>query len=230
MNQIIYNCKFENKYSDQSNNKVLFKNTNNTSRINSHYKITFIISLFLLVTSTTLLIINKYMKLKKESVSNNLKLNYTVMTLYSKKDKKYNLKALENFSNQSPFIIGLIQIDKIKLSYPILSSISDDLLKISPCRFAGPMPNQKGNLCIAAHNYVDNKFFSNLFKLELKDRIKIFDLSSKSIEYEIYNIEEVRFNDFSCTIQPLEDLKMITLITCNNVSGNRLCIKAKEII
>ena len=40
----------------------------------------------------------------------------------------------------------ILKIDKIKLDYPILSEVSEDLLKIAPCRFAGPLPNNVGNL------------------------------------------------------------------------------------
>ena len=78
-------------------------------------------------------------------------------------------------------VIGIIKIDSIKISYPILSKINDDLLKISPCRFYGPMPNQIGNLCIAAHNYNDNRFFSKLDKLQNNDIIYIYDALRKCL-------------------------------------------------
>ena len=86
-----------------------------------------------------------------------------------------------------------------------------------------------GNLCIAGHNYVDNKFFSNLFKLKLDDEVKIYDLSGNFITYKIYFINEIKADDFSCTLQKLNNKKEVTLITCNNLSGNRLCIKAVQI-
>ena len=86
-----------------------------------------------------------------------------------------------------------------------------------------------GNLCIAGHNYVDNKLFSNLFFLDLNDNIKIYDLSGNLVEYKIIDKKEIAYNDFSCTNQDSNKDKIITLITCNNVTGNRLCIKAIEI-
>ena len=54
-----------------------------------------------------------------------------------------------------------------------------NLLKIAPCRFYGPMPNEVGNICIAGHNYNSYKFFSRLKNLSIGDVITIFDLSRK---------------------------------------------------
>ena len=35
-----------------------------------------------------------------------------------------------------PFVIGIIQIDKINVNYPILSKTTRELLKVSLCRYA----------------------------------------------------------------------------------------------
>ena len=51
----------------------------------------------------------------------------------------------------------MIEIPSIDLHYPIISEISEDNLKIAPCKFYGSMPNEIGNLCIAAHNYKNEK-------------------------------------------------------------------------
>lgn len=74
-------------------------------------------------------------------------------------------------------VIGLIEIKKININYPIISSYNDELLKIAPCRFYGPMPNEVGNLCIAGHNYNSYKFFSKLKNLSIGDNVTIYDLS-----------------------------------------------------
>ena len=62
-------------------------------------------------------------------------------------------------------VIGLIEIPSIELTYPILAEMSDDFLKVAPCKFYGPNPNEIGNLCIAGHNYDNYKFFSNISEL-----------------------------------------------------------------
>ena len=96
------------------------------------------------------------------------------------------------------------------------------------CRFAGPLPNEIGNLCIAGHNYVDYKFFSRVNELAKGDIITIYDLNGKSLDYEIYKIYETNSNDISCTFQNTNNTKIVTLITCNNVNGKRLIVHAKE--
>lgn len=75
---------------------------------------------------------------------------------------------------------------------------------------------------------MDNKFFSNIFKLNINDIIKIYDLNGNKLEYTIYSVKEINPDDFSCTSQKTNNKKEITLITCNNINGKRLCIKASE--
>ena len=121
---------------------------------------------------------------KKDKLSNNIAKSYSVALLYSDNSSySTNLNNSTIISGKDPFVIGLIKIDKIKLDYPILSNVSDELLKIAPCRFAGPLPNKIGNLCIAGHNYIDNTFFAKISRLELGDEIEIFDMNGKSIKY-----------------------------------------------
>lgn len=84
-----------------------------------------------------------------------------------------------------------------------------------------------GNLCIAGHNYVDYKLFSRLNELEENDTIEIYDLNGKMIEYIVFQKYEAKSTDTSCTIQNTNGDKIVTLLTCNNVSGNRLIVVAK---
>ena len=221
MNQILYKktgesigCKNDFDYNYKNRKKFL---------------LVIVFAILLIIIAISFYIFLKYRLFQNEKISKSLVSNYNIMTLYSNSISNYSVEKKVNENKSEPFIIGLIQIDKIKITYPILSSTNDDLLKISPCRFAGPMPNEMGNLCIAGHNYVDNKLFSKLHLLDINDYIKIYDLSGKSLEYIIYDIREINYNDLSCTNQETNNLKIVTLITCNNVTGNRLCITAQEI-
>ena len=90
------------------------------------------------------------------------------------------------------------------------------------------MPNEIGNLCIAGHNYVDYKFFSRLNELSINDIIKIYDLSGNVAEYTITKMYEVKSNDLSCTNQNTNSKLIVTLLTCNNVSGNRLIVRCEK--
>ncbi len=157
-----------------------------------------------------------------EKKSNNILNSFNIEKLYS--SSNYNVKK----NNNSIFTIGIIEIPKINIKYPIWSTLNDNLLKTAPCRFFGPLPNEIGNLCIAAHNYDDNRFFGNLNKLNLGDSINIYSSDNQVITYFVYDKFESLKSDTSCILQNTNNKKEITLITCNNFNKKRLIIKAKE--
>lgn len=199
----------------------------NAKRISSKiiYKILLFSSIILFVCFLSILFGKFYKNARNEQLSKKLTESYSISTLYSQ-NSDYTPIFIEE---TEPFVIGIIKIDKINLNYSILSMSNNDLLDISVCRFAGPMPNEVGNLCIAGHNYVDYKFFSRLNELQINDRISIFDLNGNKVDYKIYNKYEIKPSDTSCTFQDTDGLRVITLVTCNNVNGKRLVIHAKEI-
>lgn len=127
------------------------------------------------------------------------------------------------------YTIGVINIPSIKVNYPILSTYSDALLKISPCKFHGPNPNEVGNLCIAGHNYKNSKFFSKVPNLKNGDKIEIKDLSGRTITYSVYDKFIVDPDELECTSQLTNGKREVTLITCTNDNKRRYIIKAREI-
>ena len=206
-------------------NQIIFdpkRYASNYKKLKS-YRVLFIVLLFIIFILFSVL----FMKINKndmaEQISKKLSSSYSVSTLYSNSS---NISTVS--SSDEPFVIGIIKIDKINLNYSILSISNNELLDISVCRFAGPMPNEIGNLCIAGHNYVDYKFFSRLNELELGDKITIFGLNGVSKDYSIYDMYEIKSNDISITSQDTNNLRIVTLITCNNVNGKRLVVQAKE--
>lgn len=61
------------------------------------------------------------------------------------------------------------------------------------------------------------------------DEIKIYDLKGNNIVYEVYTKYEVNSNNLTCTDQNVNNRKIITLITCDNINGlKRLIIHAKQ--
>lgn len=213
MNQILYKCKLE--------------NTPNANIENRRNFITiFSISISLLTIAILLYFIMKYNFAKNSNISQNIISNFNIKTLYSD-NTNYNSSLISAEDYSEPFVIGLIEIEKINIVYPILSTSSEDLLKLSPCRFAGPMPNEIGNLCIAGHNYANNTHFGKIDVLNKGDLIKIYDVNGNFLIYKIYDIYETKYNDLSCTNQNTNGIKEITLITCNNINGNRIVIKAR---
>lgn len=123
---------------------------------------------------------------------------------------------------------GIIEIPKINLYYPIFSYLTEDLLKIAPCKFYGNTPNVNGNICIAGHNYDNSLFFSKISTLSPNDEIYIFDNYGKQYVYLVSHIYEVADSDLSPIFNYEENEKILTLITCNNFNSNRIILKAKQ--
>ena len=132
-------------------------------------------------------------------------------------------------SGQEYYTTAIVNIPSIGVYYPILNTTTDELLKISPCYFWGPKPNEVGNYCIVGHNYRNTKFFSKVPKLENGDIIEITDLSGRTLRYSVYDKYLVDPSDVSCTSQRTNGAKEITLITCTNDSSQRVIVKAREV-
>ena len=125
--------------------------------------------------------------------------------------------------------VATVSIPSLNLSYPVLSETNDELLKISPCKFWGPNPNEVGNFCIVGHNYRNTKFFSKVPNLAMGETIKLTDMSGKTLTYKIYDKYTVDPTDVRCTSQLTNGKKEVTLITCTNDSKQRVIVKATQI-
>lgn len=132
-------------------------------------------------------------------------------------------------SGDQYYTASIVNIPKLNVNYPVLNKTTDELLKISPCKFWGPEANEEGNYCIVGHNYRNKKFFSKVPTLENGDIIEITDLTGRMIKYSVYKKYIVDPEDVSCTSQLTNGRKEITLITCTNDSKQRVVVKAAEI-
>ena len=146
--------------------------------------------------------------------------NYQVYRLYSNNNDTYES------TSSNPYVIGNIEIPKINISYPILSTLNEELLKISPCRFYGQI-SDNSNLCIAGHNFDNDSFFSKINYLTINDEIVITDKTNFKYTFLVFDNYEVSASDLS----PIYDIankhsKELTLVTCNNQNGKRTIIKA----
>ena len=163
MNQILdKNYKLKSKISVEFGNEIAeipYIETKKFKSKKDNYKIQFFLSSIIAALACFIFSLNLIKSHSQEKISKKLLNNYNLTTLYQTEPS--SSKQLSNV----PFVIGIIKIDKIDLNYPILSQTNDDLLKVSVCRFAGPMPNEVGNLCIVGHNYIDTRFFSRLDEL-----------------------------------------------------------------
>ena len=143
----------------------------------------------------------------------------------------------ENIINQNTSVtstgdtvtkIAIVNIPSINITYPVLSTYNEELLKTSPCKYWGPDPNEVGNFCIVAHNYRNAKFFSKVPELENGDIVEITDLNNRTIQYVVYDKYVVREDDRTCSSQKTDGRKEVTLITCTDDSENRVVVKATE--
>jgi len=216
MNQILN--KFENieqSISSKSNPSILKQFS---------FKFVFIISVLIIISCIIYFIHSKFIENKNQELSKQMLNNFNITTLYSNSSEYQTANTVNNM-----FVIGIIEISTLDLHYPILFEITDENLKIAPCKFYGPMPNKVGNLCIAAHNYRNQIFFSRLNELTLNDIINIYDSNGSKISYYIYDKYVTDSSYLECTNQDTNGEKEITLVTCNKPDNSkRIIIKAKE--
>lgn len=185
------------------------------------FRVQFILSIISIFIFVSLYFYSKFLLNQKENLSDTLKDNYSISQLYAKNSDTNSL------SYNHSMIIGMIEIPKLSLSYPIFSSLDDELLKVAPCKFSGEMPPNSSNLCIAGHNYDNTKFFSNIGSLENGDEIFIFNQVGIKFIYSVFNKYEVEDNDFSPIEKDYQGGNELTLITCNNLNKRRIVVKAK---
>ena len=125
-------------------------------------------------------------------------------------------------------VIGLIQISKINLEYPILIETTQDSLTKSITRFGNSEVNGVGNLCLAGHDYINNSMFGGIDKLEDEDEILITDLYGNKVTYTIFDKYTTNPDDTS-VLESIDSRKReVTLITCSNGNKDRLIIRATE--
>ena len=138
--------------------------------------------------------------------------------------------VMKTDSGEEYYAIATINVPKLEWDepYPILDHWSNDLLKISPCKYHGADPNEVGNFCIVGHNYRNSLFFSKVPTLENGDSIEITDNYGRKINYIVYDKHVVNEDNTKDTSQVTHGKKEITIITCTNDSKNRVIVKARE--
>lgn len=220
------------------------------------YKLICMLSIFMIIVLVSFYIYAEYDKSKNESISQEILADMTsidgteedgdddgsndiweiiIATAEEQKeteedDTEETTYGTYTDSNGNEYdTIGTICIPSIDVEYPILSETTTALLKIAPCKFWGPEPNEVGNLCIAGHNYKTDQFFSNVPDLVIGDVIEITDLSGRTLKYSVYDKYTVVPEDTSCTTQETDGKKIVTLITCTDDNAKRVIVQAKEI-
>lgn len=201
-------------------NQILITKIVKKSQKVKQYKGILFISTVAIIILLSIRIVYKVNLENDRIFSENINKNYQVYKLFASANKNDYLYADSD-------IFGNINIPKIGLNYPIFYGINEDLLKIFPCRFFGDMPKKKSNLCIAGHNYDDNRFFSKISILENNDLIIISDNDNNIFSYFVYDKFEINENEISSILQSSQNYYELTLLTCNNLNNKRIIVKAK---
>lgn len=197
---------------------------NNRNLKRKWFKLQLYISLFIMGIIIFIIFFYIINLSKNEQLSNSLIENYNIYKLYSSDSNYTNFQ--ESNINSLNTIFGIIEIPKIEVYYPIFSHLNEELLKISPCKFFGDSLDKNGNICIAGHNYDNSMFFSKISDLNIGDEIFIFSNNGKQYIYKVTDIYEVNSSDLSPIFDYSEFEKTLTLVTCNNITSNRIILRA----
>ncbi len=132
---------FDNNIIYNDNLKTIKKNYKSK---HSFLKFQFIFCTILAFAFTIFYFYSSYEKNKKENISKKLVNNFSITNLYNNNYSTSKLSATNTYeTHEDEFkVVGLIEINSISINYPIISRVTNELLKIAPCRFFGPMPNE----------------------------------------------------------------------------------------
>jgi len=161
--------------------------------------------------------INAFENIIKDEADNEKSLNET------------GIKASENKdAMNTKDTIGVIAIPKINLKVAIAEGVDNETLKYAVGHFKGtPLPDNKGNFCIAGHrSYAYGEFFNRLDELQIDDEITV-ETKVRQYKYRVYEKKVVEPSEISV----LDNTKdpIITLVTCTpvRIATHRLIIKGK---
>lgn len=192
-------------------NQILFNKKKN--KLKYIFKVQFMISILVASILIVCIIISHNKDENLESISKVIDKNIKLSSIYEVQKE-----------SREESILGKIYIDKINLQYSVFNMSNEELLKIAPCKFSGVNLGEIGNICIAGHNYNDNRFFSRIAELNIKDTIILEDLSGRKYEYIVFDIFETNEDDIS--VLKATKKYELTLVTCNNSNKKRIIVKA----
>ena len=173
--------------------------------------------------------------IKKYIEGNKIENNIQLVLQEIKKEKQSNPNQIDVIKEideeiEGYKVVGIINIPKINIEYPILEKTNKESLKLSITKFWGEKINQKGNVVLAGHNNLNNKMFGKIDRLENGDIIELTDSQMVTVKYQVFDKYVIDPNDIDCIFPIDENTREITLITCTNRDKNRLVVKAREII
>ena len=144
--------------------------------------------------------------------------------------------VMETVETESPVVvlpvtlyspIAKISAERIGLNVSVLSEWSYELLDISVNKFSGPEPNEVGNFIVIGHSYLSDAHFGSLHLLKIGDLMELTDLSGRKLTYEVYEIQVIKPEELEKLLT--DQVKTLTLVTCDTDNQFRLVVKSKAI-
>jgi len=127
--------------------------------------------------------------------------------------------------------LGVIKIDKIDCTLPILDGTTPEILKIGAGKLTGTTDiGEIGNTAISAHrSHTYGRNFNRLNEVEEGD-IVVISTSDADYTYEVFNIQVVEPSDVSL-LKKSKTESILTLITCHPlyIASHRLIVQARLI-
>jgi sortase A len=118
--------------------------------------------------------------------------------------------------------IGVIDIEGISVTLPVISDWDYQKLKLAPCRYSGSA--YQPGFVIMAHNYAGH--FGKLDTLSYGSRVTFTDVDGNIFEYEVADIEILKRTD-------VEDMKSdawdLTLFTCTVGGSSRVTVRCVRV-
>lgn len=149
----------------------------------------------------------------------------TIAQDFAKSDRE------KNWTIEGKDVLGVIEIPKIDIVYPIITYVSATSLDLSITHFSGAKLNESGNTVLAGHRAFGrlspfNLFFTNTDKLVVGDTIYITDKMRQRQAYRVTGYKIVEPSDTSILDQPTDGAKNLTLISCSYDLLNRYIVSA----
>lgn len=128
-------------------------------------------------------------------------------------------------------VLGMLSIPKIDVDLLFTEGVTKEALKYAVGHMPGTaMPGEVGNCAVAGHrSYTFGEYFNRLDELEVGDEIAV-SIGSETYTYRVYESFLVEPSEVWVT-EPVEDGKVITLITCHPVvaATHRLIVRGELI-
>jgi len=188
-------------------------------KISKKKKLLIISIVVLLLSITSLIFYNISNSRRIKNINNKLE---KVVSDFSNADSNKSVKIDGND------VLGIINIPKINLEYPIIKYIGKTSLNQSITHFSGPSLNEIGNVSLAGHRANGNVFFTNIDKLVKDDIVTITDIKNKTIIYKVIDIFFVDPKDSKVLEIKEKNKRELTLISCGKNNKIRYIVKLVE--